>query len=337
MARAITQMKDLPPEAVPVAERIHLLGFGWRYFPEHPLADVSRRVQVRDVEALAPPVQVSRYAQAMKNGDKFPPAILTQDQYLVDGATRTEAARRLKGTAFHAFVLDVNMEGSGEAMERQLKILGGSFNNTHGRGMSIANVERLVDAVSEDDDSYRDIARKLHIPESTVATVMLARKTRKLAEKLGVELNGTLTASHLKLFGGKIQKYTQPVWGAFLQLVQDAHMSLPQTVEVSKGIEAAADEPERMKILSDTRVSYEPVIRTGISQAPSRSAKLRQTLGYTLNAENLDLMVELDPAKAAEHSRVLDEVIERLNKVRAAQTRLDFARLDDGSRRTVRR
>lgn len=326
-------MKDLPPEAAPVAERIELLGFGWRYFPEHKLADISRRVQVRDTDALAPSRDVARYTQFLRNGDKMPPVIFTGDDYLVDGATRTEAARRAKRDSFAAFVLDVKYEGSGDAMRKQLQMLGGSFNQTHGRGMSIANVERLIDEVTEDDDSARDIARKLHVSETTVTTVLNARKTRALAGKLGVELNGSFTQSHLKFFGGKIQKYTQPVWGEFVSLAQDARLSIPQVVELAKKLEAVGTEPERMEILAEARASYRPVINSGVRGAPSRASRVRQSAGYVLNQENPDLLVELDPSKSLEYTVLLDTMIEKYQKVRAAQMRLDFARMSEDNRR----
>lgn len=325
MARALVQEKDWPAEALPVAERIRLLGFGVRYTPDHKLADISKRVQVRDEEALAPTREVGRYTQGMRNGDKFPPAIITADGYLVDGATRTEAARRAGKDTFHAFVLDQKYEGAPETMIQQLKTLGGAFNLTHGRGMSPSNIERVIDAVTEEDDRPRDIARKLHISESTVSTVLNGKKARNRAERLGVELNGTFTASHMKLFGGKSEKYTDPVFAGLVSLAQDAHLSVPASNDLCKRLEAVGTESDRLTILEAERASYHEII-AGAASMPSRAAKLRRSLGFLNGQEDPDRLVELNPEASDDHSRAIREAIEKLQKIQAAQYRLEITR-----------
>lgn len=326
----VTQTKDLPPEAVTVAQRVGLLGFSWRFFPEKPLADLSRRVQVRDTDELAPSREVAHYAQALRNGDRMPPVVITKDGYLVDGATRTEAARRARRDFFPAIELDCAYEGSGDAMRQQLIILGSAFNLTHGRGMSRENVERVIAAVAEEDDSPRDIARKLHISEATVSSVLNGMKARSLALKLGVKLDDTLSASHMKFFGGKTQKYTHPVFREFIVLAQEARLGLASVSLLAKQLEAAGTEDERLAILAESRTSLRQVIIAGAAPAPSRAGRLRQALGYLCKQDNPDLLVELNTGYAGEHMRVLNEAIERLQKIRAAQARLDMSRLDSG-------
>lgn len=326
----VTQTKDLPPEAVTVAQRVGLLGFSWRFFPEKPLADLSRRVQVRDIDELAPSREVAHYAQALRNGDRMPPVVLTKDGYLVDGATRTEAARRARRDFFPAIELDCTYEDSGEAMRQQLITLGSAFNLTHGRGMSRENVERVIMAVSEEDDSPRDIARKLHISEATVSSVLNGMKARSLALRLGVKLDDSLSASHMKFFGGKTQKYTHPVFKEFVTLAQDAHLGMSSVTMLARQLEAAGTEDERLAILAESRNSLRRVIATGAAPAPSKAGRLRQSLGFLRKFDNPELLTELNAGYAPEHLRVLNDAIERLQQVRAAQVRLDMSRLDDG-------
>jgi len=330
MAKAFRSEKDLPPEAAVLAERIHLLGFGWTYIPEHRLAELAKRVQVRDTAAVAPPRETHRYALALQRGDVMPPVVLTADGYLVDGATRTEAARKIGWTSYPAFQLDVNYETAPPAMVQQLIMLGSAFNLTHGRGMSTANIEAVIEAVAEDDDSPRDIARKLHISDVTVAGVMNAAKARKRAAKLGIQVSEFLTSSHLRLFGGKSIKYTDPVFSEFFTLAQDARLTISAVQDLARQLEAEGSESAKLGILRAERASYQGVI-DGVSDNPSRAAKLRRSLGFLNGQDDPGLLVELSPAAADDHVRALTVARERLDRVLAAQRRVET------SRRTGRR
>lgn len=330
MARAFVSDKDLPPEASALAERIRLLGFDWVYVPDHRLASLAKRVQVRDTAAVAPPRETARYALALQRGDVMPPVVVTADGYLVDGATRTEAARKLGWTSYPAFRLNVNYEGAPTALVQQLVMLGSAFNLTHGRGMSPTNIEAVIEAVTEEDDSPRDIARKLHISEVTVAGVMNAAKARKRAANLDIQVGEFLTSSHLRVFGGKSAKYTDPVFKEFFTLAQDAHLTISAVQDLARQLEAEGTEQARMDILAAERASYQGVI-DGASSVPSRAAKLRRSLGFLNAQDDPGLLVELSPAAAEDHIRSLTVARERIDRVIAAQRRVE------GSRRTGRR
>lgn len=324
MARAITREQDLPPFAQPYAARISLLGFGWRFIKEHRLLDTSKRVQVRDIAAVAPQREVAKYATALKRGDQMPPVVVTADGYLVDGATRTEAARRVGWRTFPAFQLEVNAEDAPEAVMRQLVILGSAFNLTHGRGMNSGNVTKLIEAVSDDDDSPKDIARKLHISEATATTAMNAAKARRRIDKLGIDLNGALTNTHLKMLGQKSAKLTSPVFAELVILTQDARLTLSGLSDLCKRLEGTETERERLQLLAAERESYRDVIEGGAVN-PSRAAKLRRSLGF-LNGQDPEMLVELEPRASRDHIRALLEAAEKLQKVLSAQEQVEVAR-----------
>ena len=325
MARAIVRKEDLPPYAQAYVARIEEFGFRWKFVAEHKLGDITRRVQVRDTDKLAPTGDVNNYAQAMRRGDQFPPAFLTSDGYLVDGNTRTQAANKIGWRTFPAFELEVLYEQAPESVRRQLKYLGSGFNLTHGRGMSTANLMHIVDDLAVEDDTPREMARRLHINQSTANTLLNAAKARNRAQRLGIKLDDRLTNSHLKLFGGKSQLYTDPVYAQFIQLAQDARLSIAATTDLARRLTAAGTENERLTLLADERQGYQDVIVGGAGR-PSRAAKLRQSLGYLIGAEDVDELAELEPGAGAAHVKALIAAAKRISEVIEAQERVERSR-----------
>lgn len=329
MARAITMKKDLPGYAIDNVERTEALGFGWRFIEEQILAD--KHVQVRDTKFLAPPREVAQYAQALKRGDLMPPVIQTKDRYLVDGNTRTEAARKLGWNTFPTIQLDVNYEGAPEPIRRQIIALGTAFNLTHGRGLSQANIIALIEQVADPDDRPVDVATKLHIPVSTVTMAMNAKKARDRAEKLGVTLlPGVLTGSHLKMFGQKSGKFTGPVFAEMISLAQAARMTTTQTNDLARQVEAADTESDRLLVLARLKGEYGDTIeayRTGTAPrpTPTKSGKLRRSLGF-LNNEDLDDLLEIDVKESSKHLRVLELSKEKINKLYDRQLAIETER-----------
>jgi hypothetical protein len=332
MARAITVESQLPPYAAEVVERVKALGFGWKFIEELRLAEPLRRVQVRDTEHLAPPYEVSRYAQSYKRGDQMPPVIQTRDGYLVDGHTRTEAARRLHWDTLPTVQVDVIYENATEPMRNQLRKLGMGFNNTHGRAMSASNIRALIEQIALEDDRPRDLAREMHLPESMVNTVTNAVKAQKRANKLGITLiPGVLTNSHLKTLGGKSDKYTGPVFADLISLVQDARLTTPQTADLARRVEASDTEADRLTLLTGERNALRDVINGYRKDpdtrrtAPSRAGKLRQHLGYIINNDP-EKLTEMDVREADRHLRTLTDARDQLDKVIAEQIAVQRAR-----------
>jgi hypothetical protein len=326
MARAITAEENLPPYAQASPERIAGFGFAWSFFRERKLAPVAQRVQVRPITQLAPPREVAKYATDLKRGDQMPPVIMTADNYLIDGHTRTEAARKIGWTTFPSFVLDVNYSDAPASVRKQLTALGASFNLTHGRGMSTAAVAAIIAEVAYDDDSPRDLAKRLHIPEATANTYLNAARATRRAEKVGVELTGTLTPSHLKLFGGKAKHFSDDVFREMISLAQDARLTIPATTVLAKRLEGTGTENERMALLEAERAGYHSVI-TGGDANPSRAAKLRQTLGFLNGQDDPAILAEQDPHAARMHIKAVRDARDRLDMILAAQERVERARL----------
>jgi hypothetical protein len=329
MARAIVNKADLPPYAQAYVQRIEEFGFTWRFFPDHKLGDITNRVQVRDTAQLAPPKEVSKYAQAMKRGDQFPPVVLTADGVMVDGNTRTEAANKVGWRTFPAFEVDVVFSKAPDSVKRQLVYLGAGFNLTHGRGMNTANLTNIVESLALDDDTPQELARRLHIPNATANTMLNAAKARKRAERLNIKLNKNLTNSHLKMFGAKSQLYTDPVYAQFILLTQDARLSISATTDLAKRLALAGTENERLNVLAEERRGYQDVI-VGGATSPSRAAQLRRSLGFLIGQEDADTLAELSPDASESHVKTLVAAAQRLNEVIEAQQRVEQSRLHRG-------
>lgn len=320
-----TKETELPGYARSTATHIRKFSFTWRFFQDHGLADVSKRVQVRDIKQLAPPHEVNRYAEAMKRGDQFPPVIITADGYLVDGATRTEAARKRGWTGFPTFVLDINYGDALPVQQKQLVYMGAGFNLTHGRGMNTKNIADIVLEVTDVDDTPSEVARKLHISTSTASTLLNAANAKKRAERLGVDVDGTLTNSALKLFGGKSSRFTDPVFKEFFKLAQDAKLPYGTVNSLAKRLEAAGTEHERIDILDTERLAYRDLIEGGAT-SPSPAAKLRQNLGFLLRVDDPEKLIEHEGGAVSQHNDALTKAAEKLFAVIEAQQNADKAR-----------
>lgn len=334
MARATIDPKNLPDFAKPSVEHLGTFGFfnspgaepGWRFFENHRLADTAKRVQVRAGKDLAPVRESAHYATCMKKGDQFPPVIVTADGYLVDGATRTQAARKCGYTTFPAFVLTVRYEGAPKAMRNKLIKLGAKMNHMNGRRMSAANTIALIEAVTEGDDIRpQDLAAELSISLSTAQTAMSAIIATRRAERLGVKLDGSLTRSNLRMFGNKDKRVNDPVFAEALKLAQDARLTSPALRDLFRRIEAEGTDEGRLRVIASERAANRDMIERGVSR-PSPAARLRQSLGILGNVDPEEL-IELSPAAAPDHRKALEQAARRLVEVIDAQTRLDLARV----------
>src|SRR5215475_11607702 len=119
-----------PPEAQGVAQELVRLGYEegtWTLLDEVEAPDRNHREQVRNDKDLAPTGDVNLFTENMRNGDTFPPVIITADGWLLDGNTRVEAAMKLtrkgKPVLVSAFILDDKYEGATQATLDRFKAL----------------------------------------------------------------------------------------------------------------------------------------------------------------------------------------------------------------------
>lgn len=325
MAQGIIKAASLPASAQSTALKLAHLGYhegSWRYVHAFPLGDVSRVVQIRDTAALAPPMEVAKYADIIRQYTNrrdqliMPPVVYTRDGYTVDGNTRIQAAYKANWASYPAFILNVAFEDAPQAVVNQLIMLGTMLNLTHGRGLSAANIEQLIITVTQDGDSPDDVARKLQISKSTVQNVMSARRTRERAERLNIPVDmSKVTRTHLAELGGKHDKMGDRPFSEMLKLIQDAGLSVTETRIITRMMVGATSDEDKLAVIAQEKASRGDVI-AGNARKPSRAAQLRQHLGMVLkHKDNMGLLVETNLTAGVLHAEVIAETIKALEEL----------------------
>jgi len=329
---SITSVDDLVKQgyvwAVGTAEEINSKQLGWWFVVDYPLVTVHKRIQVRNIVHLAPPTEVNTYAQMMKLGDQFPPVIVTKDGYLVDGHTRTEAARRTGFEVFPTFVLNVDYGNlnPNSPLKKQLLKLGAAQNNKHGRRMTASDIAGLIEQVSEG-DTPKQISRDMHVGSSTANTVWNAARAKRLAKELHIDLPYELTNSHLKLFGGKIERYTRPVWGELLKLTVAAHLPIPDITDLMHRVEALGSEADRLRLIESETTTHQPAINAKHRVTPSQARRVKQALGVVLKDEwPPELLIEEDPVRGPKYLKDLMDAEQKIRKIIHQQEQVESSR-----------
>lgn len=280
--------------AISAAEGVERKNLPWYLVNNYPLPDSSKYAQVRNIENLAPVREINEYAQMMRQGDQFPPVIVTNDGYVVDGHTRIEAARTLRWTEFPALVLyTVNLgDLSHESPFRdQVMSLGTEQNRKHGRRMSDADTARIIEQLSPR-HTVAEIVRDNGVSKSFATTVWNAARTKREAAALDIKWENTFSLSLLKLFGGKIDKYTSPVWGELFKLAQDANLKIQTVNGIMKRIEEYRTEAEKLDYIALERETHQPAIKSGGYTPVARSRRVKQALGVIRKNNSAEAMVE---------------------------------------------
>jgi len=338
----IKKIASLPPQAQSTALKLAAIGFGegsWYYNPNHDLADPAMGMQVRDDEERAPKKRVAHYAEVMKpfvlNRDQLgmPPVVFSADEYLLDGWTRTEAARNLDWMTYPAIVLLDSYENAPEALLDKFAMAAGMLNLTHGTPLSTADTERLILRVSKGVDlsspgAAADLAKKLQVSRSWVINLLNARTANERAAVLDVDLSKatTITRTHMADYGNWRDKLTNPVFKDLLELTRDAKLSTTEHRIIARQVFACATEQEKLALIASERASRDGMI-SGHHGRPSDAAQLRQALGkVTKFKTNPGRAVETIAGGSGRHVEVIDDAIAILYTIRSEQVKMDKRR-----------
>lgn len=324
-----THSKDrdtVPDTALATIELVEKLGFTWKFDYEIPMpTDAKRRVQIRSEEHNSPRDMVTQYAAAMARGDRFPPPVLTLDDYLVDGNTRVEAARRNKYPTIQAVILQDNHVGATDSVRRRLHILGAAFNARHGKRVDRDEIIAAVLTMAEDTtyDMSR-IAALIGVPDSMVRNILVEKRARDRAAEAGVVVNGSVPATQLRKLGSISEKFNDGPWLEMVKLTQDAGLSPNELAEVTNKVRAiTGSDDERMTLLGQERKIRTDQIAEYKSRGktrPSSAAQLRQRLGFVNGfQDNPTDLVEYSPNFAAQHLEALRLCADLLGRVITAQ------------------
>jgi hypothetical protein len=317
---SIKTRQQLPDLAKPGADLIERFGFTWEFDFEYPTPDPGRRVQIREEKHYIPRSMVMQVAAAMGRLEKMPPIVVTKDGHLVDGNTRTAAALHNKYPSIQALVLTDNYEGATEKVERRLRLLGAAFNARHGKGIDREEIRRAVEKIGEDPtyDGTR-IAALIGVTDATVKSMLAEMRARQRADSVGIHLNGSVTATPLRVLGQASEKLNDEPFAAVASLVQDTGMSGGELREVIKQMHDAKSDEGALAVVEEHRKARREQIaeyRASGKSKPPPAAKLRQRLGFILEYEShpRDLM-ELNPEVVAKHRSEIQRTIAILQAV----------------------
>jgi len=315
--------QQLPDAAKQTADLIETLGFQWEFDFEYSTPDPARRIQIREENHYIPKQMVTQIAAAQERGDKMPPIVVTKDGYLVDGNTRTAAARQNKYPTIQALVLTDSYEGCTDKVERRLRLLGAAFNARHGKGIDRQEIRAAVEKISAD-SSYAGtrIAALIGVTDNTVKGMLAEMKARRRADRAGLHLNGSVTASALRRLGEASDKLHDEPYRQVTSLVHDTGMSLSELNDILKEMrEAGSDEGALHVIEQHRRARREQIAeyRASGHSKPPAAAKLRQRLGFILEYESKPgELVERNSDVAGRHRDEIERAIDVLRAVLAA-------------------
>ena len=136
----------IPVRAEPsVITEIKRLGFKFYEEAQYDLSRVSvdRRVQVREAKHYAPKDSVARYAIQMAQS-KFPPIVMTSDDWIVDGNTRVGAALTREMKFFPAIVLDIAWGTASTKQQNELHALAATLNAQNGVPLTAGEIREVT-------------------------------------------------------------------------------------------------------------------------------------------------------------------------------------------------
>lgn len=326
MATAIKDKSALPDYAKSTADRIENLGFKWEFDYKYPIQapDTVQRIQVRDEAHQAPPAEVTRYAQAMKRGDQFPPGVVTLDGRYVDFNTRAKAAHKLGWPDFPAFIVNVRFDAATESEHERLYLLGASFNTTAGKRLDRKEIADILRKVAGNEDwTVPQVAKLLGLTESTVKSVFAQFRAEERAERLGIHFNGSITESNKAMLGQRSEKLTDQPFLEIAKLTQEAGLTSGELRDLCNKVQDAGTENDKVTIVRAEREAREAQIahfKATAKKRPPESVNLRKRLGWISGFQtNVTDLLDYNPATAADYLKQVEDASALLQKLAEEQ------------------
>ena len=329
---AANELTKLPDWAISTANQIEALGFKkWSFVWDHPVPDDVKRVQIRDEKNVGQTSEVALYAEAMKRGDKFPPAVWTQDQRMVDGNTRTRAAKKLGWPSFPSFIIHEDFEGAETFTQERYYALGAAFNTGGPKPITRLEMTRLIRILAADPENWTTdkVAEHLHVKRGMVQNVFSELRAEQRAKELGVKLNGAVCPSAKTQLGGKSDKLSDPVFRSVAQLAQDASLSTGDLGDLLRRVSAiTTGDEDRLALIATERDVRDPQITNwlaGGKKKPLPSSGIRSAADKLVQHESTDVqaLVDGNPNTRVGYLELLDKALVVLTRVVAAQRQIN--------------
>lgn len=293
----------VPPPATVEIER---LGFTHDLIPQYDLSKLDpssgRRAQVRDEKNYAPKEGVERFAVQMTHVE-FPPIVVTNDGWVVDGNTRIGAAAKRGLKFFPAYVLDIAWEKATENQRNDIRILGATLNAQNGQPLTPAEARRNTEACLARGWKVEQICRALGLKAAQVVGVKKEMDARAKLELAGT--NG-IKGPALRALGEKtVLGLNNDPFKALAVLTAEAGLNAAEIRDLAKEASTSGSDEAAVARLQAAHAEMTERIRqhklTG-GGGPSLASQLKTRLAWINKFAGTETeLIELNPVAIPEY------------------------------------
>ena len=268
MATGTTDFTKIPPSAQRECEVVKdwFPDLPWHYVESYPRPEASRTVQFRsELTSRTKASKARRFAQSMKDGDKFPPMVVTEDGWVLDGLHRRDAMELRKIPASGVIRIERHYEGAPVALQDQFAMMAAKLNQRNGDRMTAREMEDLIASLSGHNQAG-DIAKLAGVSVATVKDIMSAKKARDKARDTGLETTH-ISRTALKSVGTRLGEFTDPSFAEFISLLEKSRVTAAESVHIMDRMAGLGTEQEKVELLRaerTARASQESGVRKGV-------------------------------------------------------------------------
>lgn len=314
-----TQIKDK------VLVEIERLNFDYHEVSQYDLANLSteRRVQVREINHYAPRENVDQYAIQMGES-VFPPVVVTNDGWIIDGNTRVGARLKRKEKFTPAIIVDVDWAAANPKQRDMLYALAATLNAQGGQRLTSKETRSIAERLINLGWKSEQIGRAIGLKSSGVTAVKQELEAVAKLNRVGLDFNGAAKGASLRALGNKdVVSLNDVPFKELAELAVDAGFNAGEIRSAAKTAkEAGSDEGalthiRTLRMENNDRIAEHKLTGHG---KPPMSRQLRQHLGFVTKFSSREQeLLETDSAVSAQHVDVLDKAIAVLNEVRRLQ------------------
>jgi hypothetical protein len=317
------------PHFSPAITEIERLGFEWYEEAQYPLEKLdttgkeNRRVQVREGKHYAPRETVQQFA-VMMGETPFPPIVVTEDAFIVDGNTRIGARVLRKEKLTPAIVLRASFDAGSPKQKNLLHALAATLNSMGGVRLTAKETRDVTRRLVALGWKAEQIGRAIGIRAAGVTQVKQELAAETKLKHVGLDVNGAAKGASLRALGNKDVLVLNDVpYRELATLAVEAGFNASEIRSAAKAAKALGSDEEALETITALRQENKDRIRehdlTGHGRPPL-SRRLRQWLGNVTKYQGHEQeLVETDPSNHGKHTEVLDTAIAVLTEIRRLQ------------------
>lgn len=304
---------------------IERLALPYKMDAQYPVSNLTedRRIQVRELNHVAPRDNVEQYAAQMEAGVAFPSVVVTRDGFIVDGNTRIAARIKRKDPFTPALVIDIDFATAPEAKKSTVLALAYTLNSQGGQRMTSKEIRNAASVLVGLGWKSEQIARAVGLKTSSVTGVKQEVEAKARLEKVGLDADEIKGASLRALGSSAALALNDLPYKELAELACDAGFNSKEVTTAAKDAKATGSDEGGLDYIRGLRVENNDRIAekrlTGRGKPPV-SRQLRQHLGFiTKFAGREQELIETDPSVAAQHIETLNAALMVLTEVAKLQ------------------